>query len=84
MYVSNCCEASVIEGVRREYPLGGRTWGMDYKLQVCDKCKKECDEVAACEVCGEISCKGECEELKVQDEQRKLNYELDQAAEGAI
>lgn len=58
--VSECCNRSTENGTYREFPLGGSTWGIDYKIKVCECCGKECDEVEACEVCGVVGCSEEC------------------------
>lgn len=58
--VSECCNRSVDDGIYRDFPLGGTTWGISYKLKVCSCCGKECDEVEACEGCGVVGCAGDC------------------------
>jgi hypothetical protein len=60
--VSQCCKASVSTYLKREYPLGGQMWSQTFKIDVCDSCHKECETMESCEVCGEVTCKGECEE----------------------
>lgn len=44
--ISHCCHAPVVEGTRKEYPLGGTVWFESYKIDVCDKCGKECEAIA--------------------------------------
>lgn len=51
-----------MDGIDREFPLGGITWSIAYNIKVCECCGKECDEVEACEICGVVGCSGECEE----------------------
>lgn len=60
-YVSECCHRSTEDGINREFPLGGSTWSIAYKIKVCECCGKPCDEVEACEVCGVVGCGGDCE-----------------------
>ena len=56
-FVSNCCMASIEVGTRMEYPLGGSTYGISYKVDYCDSCGKEVDEVVeVTECCGEEQC----------------------------
>lgn len=62
--VSECCLRSVDDGTYRDFPLGGTTWGINYKTKVCSCCGKECDEVEACEECGLVGCQGECEDAQ--------------------
>lgn len=59
--VSSCCGSSVEEGSMKEFPLGVRTWYINYKVDICTKCKQECDVTEECGICGEIGCKNECE-----------------------
>lgn len=59
--VSQCCGASIVEGIERDYPLGGSVWGINYKVEVCGKCGKEAEEVEECGICGEVGCFNECE-----------------------
>jgi hypothetical protein len=59
--VSDCCHAEIETRKGVEYPLGGSTWGIRYKYEACIKCGEACDKVEACEVCGEVGCRGECE-----------------------
>lgn len=58
--VSECCHRTVVVGSFKEFPLGGSTWYQSFKVDVCECCGKECDEVEACEVCGVVGC-GECD-----------------------
>lgn len=39
--VSECCCADIVQSKQTEYPLGGKTWGIDYSVDVCEKCGKE-------------------------------------------
>lgn len=52
--VSSCCKASIVQGTKREYPLGDQ-YGINYKLGVCEACGKEADPVEVCAMCGETS-----------------------------
>lgn len=63
--VSDCCKASVEQGSKPEYPLGGKVWGIQYKVDVCGDCGRECEpvEVEVFECCGEEVC--ECQEVAV-------------------
>jgi len=57
---SGCCLKPIETGTRMEYPLGGSTWGIPYKIDVCTGCGKEVEEyvlVHGC--CGLEIC--ECE-----------------------
>lgn len=55
-YRTSCCKASIERGSRTEYPLGGRTWGINYAVDVCGECGKEVKEiVTVCDCCGEVS-----------------------------
>jgi hypothetical protein len=61
--VSNCCHSSIDQGIKREYPLGGSTYGINYKIDVCSECGQPVDYmVEQCGVCGEVGCSGECED----------------------
>lgn len=53
IHISKCCGKSTFEGMHREYPLGGSTWGINYKVTCCEGCGQECEEVEACDQCGE-------------------------------
>ncbi|SDJ62004.1 hypothetical protein SAMN05421868_13463 [Paenibacillus naphthalenovorans] len=59
--VSLCCGSSIEQGIEVDYPLGGRTWGISYKVDVCGNCGKEAETVEECGICGEIGCLNECE-----------------------
>lgn len=50
--VSQCCGASVEPGIKKEYPLGGRTWYETLLVDICEDCKQECDAVMVCSYCG--------------------------------
>lgn len=41
--VSDCCGASVVEGRRQFFPLGGRNWSISEKIEVCERCEMPCD-----------------------------------------
>lgn len=61
--VSNCCHSSIDQGIRLEYPLGGHTHSISYKIDVCSECGQPVDYLMEqCGVCGEVGCAGECEE----------------------
>jgi hypothetical protein len=45
MIVSDCCKAPVLTGIKREYPLGGKTWHETFKVEYCESCGNECDKV---------------------------------------
>lgn len=59
--VSECCNRTAVDGIDREFPLGGQSWSIAYKIKVCECCGKPCDEVEECEVCGVVGCGGECD-----------------------
>lgn len=57
MIVSGCCNRGVYSGTLIDYPLGGRTWSIAYKVDVCESCGKEVEEYEeACDNCGLVSC----------------------------
>jgi hypothetical protein len=61
--VSNCCHSSIDQGIKLEYPLGGSTYSIAHKIDVCSECGQPVDYmVEQCGVCGEVGCSGECEE----------------------
>lgn len=55
--LSDCCLRETEAGTQVEYPLGGKTWGINYKISVCTCCGKPCEtlELYVCEECGIIS-----------------------------
>jgi hypothetical protein len=55
MLVSTCCQGSLTEAIREEFPLGGAIWGMQYKVQVCGICFEETEPAIACDYCGNPS-----------------------------
>ena len=61
--VSACCHAGIVGGIKREYPLGGSTYSISYKIDCCDCCGNEVQDYAeVCEGCGEIGCYGACDD----------------------
>lgn len=66
--VSGCCHAEIVGGARMEFPLGGTTWGITYKIDCCSECGKEVEDYAeVCECCGEINCHGTCEDSEEEE-----------------
>jgi hypothetical protein len=60
--VSPCCHAEVAGDIRLEYPIGGRSFSIPYKVDRCQCCGKEVEDYAyACGVCGVVGCTGGCE-----------------------
>lgn len=69
--VSACCLKSIVNDVRLEYPLGGRTYAIPYKVERCEGCGLEIDNVGeteVCETCGLELCEGDCEQLEFETE----------------
>jgi hypothetical protein len=61
-HVSPCCHADVVSDIKLEYPLGGNTWAIPYKVDRCESCGKEVEEyVEQCGVCGTVGCDERCE-----------------------
>lgn len=61
--VSSCCHSGVSQGIHLEYPLGGVSHSIAYKIDVCEECGQPVEYlVEQCEVCGEVGCSGECDE----------------------
>ena len=87
--VSDCCGGSVIYATWHEkYPLGIKEFngvGILYRFWMCEACRRECEPVEACEVCGTILQDGECPEChechEYPDQQRILNAEHEQEVE---
>ena len=82
MIVSDCCLRPVTEGVKVEYPLGGRAWGIRYKIDVCERCGEECEPIEVCEMCGEPECECE-EEIARKEAQEEYVCELERSVEDA-
>lgn len=63
--LSECCLREVLEGSKKDYPLGGSTWYISYQIDVCECCGKECETVEKfiCEECGAVL-EGECLECQ--------------------
>jgi hypothetical protein len=65
--VSSCCHRGIVAGHRKEFPLGGSTWYQTYKVDICDCCGMEVEEIAyACGICGVVGCSGSCEKVGVK------------------
>lgn len=62
--VSDCCQSGVVDGIRYEYPLGGRTWREVFGIDVCEDCGQECGTIYICDFCGEAECIGCLEERR--------------------
>lgn len=62
--VSACCNREIVGDIKLEYPLGGRTYAIPYKVDRCSGCGMEIDYdyqmVEICEICDEVNCHGEC------------------------
>lgn len=59
--VSECCQQPIVTGSKPEYPLGGHTWGINYKVDICEGCGQEASELQVCGSCGDVECLGGCE-----------------------
>lgn len=57
--ISTCCNVTVQDGMKLEFPYDNR-WPVHVNIRYCDSCGKECEEIEACEICGEIGCTGDC------------------------
>jgi len=53
-FISSCCHAPIQEGFKQEFPLGGGIYYINYKINICEKCKAETEPLPSCEVCGSI------------------------------
>lgn len=65
--VSACCHRGIVNDIRLEYPTGGRTWAIPYKVERCESCGRDIDDVGTeeeCEECGLVGCKGNCEQIE--------------------
>lgn len=66
--VSPCCHKSIAEGIAYEYPLGGNTWRIPYKKEICEGCGLEVTTpVEECGICGVVGCENECEEVDADE-----------------
>lgn len=55
--VSSCCHAEILPGVLQDFPTGGATWFINYKVECCASCGKEVEEYAEqCDECGVVDC----------------------------
>lgn len=50
--VSKCCHKPIVPGIFMEYPLGGSTWGINEKAEICEGCGMEAEPVEICDCCG--------------------------------
>lgn len=74
--VSACCHRPIVAGSRLEYPLGGSTWAVSCKVDICECCGLDIDDVGSveeCEECGLPGCKGNCEQLEMGVENDEFN-----------
>lgn len=75
--VSACCNREIVQDIVLEYPLGGRTWAIPYKVERCASCGmdiKDVGTVEECEECGLVGCQGNCEQLEWRDEDDEPKY----------
>ena len=74
--VSACCHREIVSDIRLEYPLGGNTWAIPYKVDRCSCCGTDIDNVGMveeCEECGLVGCNGGCEQIELEVEDDELN-----------
>lgn len=59
--VSSCCHRPIIPIRKMEFPLGGKTWGQTFIVEICECCGKDASPVDQCGICGVTGCNNECE-----------------------
>lgn len=74
--VSACCLREIVRDVGLEYPLGGNTWAIPYKIERCSSCGRDIDDVGkteVCEDCGLEGCEGDCYQTELEVEEDGIN-----------